>query len=47
MKFQHLLDLAVYPPFGGNRMSVGDVAVQRLLLLFRAFVERRHHWAGW
>ncbi|MHB1161366.1 MAG: AAA family ATPase [Chloroflexota bacterium] len=45
-EFQHILDLAVYPPFGGNRMPAGDAAVQRLLQVFRALVERRPN-VGW
>ncbi|MBI4493652.1 MAG: ATP-binding protein [Chloroflexi bacterium] len=45
-EFQHLLDLAVYRPFGGSGRSAGEAAQQRLLQVVRALVEGRPH-VGW
>ncbi len=45
-EFQHVTDLAVYPPFAGGRRKRQEDAQRELLQVFRAQVERRPQ-VGW
>lgn len=45
-EFQHILDLAVYPPFSTGGRSASAQGQARLLGVLRALIERRPH-VGW